>query len=291
MSRLRELFTIERPPPPTPAVRRLRRLIAFTALATVVVSLVNVAYAEEAGFALTVRTIWGLLRAVGFLFLMRAVRYGRVVSRPFGLILAATTVFAVERLVVPRSGGLLPQWPVIAGFVLLLALCVVIVWQLYRSPEITAHLTRRPPRRPVPAWVLTARVAALSYGALLLVPCLVAAGSLVGDRKLELAYAVPLVAAWFVLSFVVGFVVPWVSLFVIFHKRWARGLLGTVSAVLLVVQPALCWLLLGLDGLIRDGAPMVVAAGLALVALWRTRAGSGPDRAAAGPVVQGQLVR
>jgi len=202
---------------------------------------------------------------------MRAVRYGKVAARPFGLILAATTVFAVARLVQPREGSLLPPWQVVVGFTVLAGLCATVVWQLYRSPAITAHLTRRPPRRPVPAWVLTARVAALSYGALLLIPCLVAAGTLWSRPRIDLEYAVPIVIVWFLLSLGMGLVVPWLGIFMIFGKRSARVLLAAVSVVVMVVQPALCLLLLGVDGLIRDGAPLIITAGLALFALSRTR--------------------
>jgi len=268
---LRRLFMIERPPPATPASRRLRVLIAVTAAATVVVDLVNLEYAPEAGFALVVRTVWALLRAIGFLVLMRTVRYGRMAARPFGLILAATTVFAVARLAVPRSGGLLPAVPVVAGFVVLTVLCVLVVWQLYGSPEIEAHLSRRPPRRRVPPWVLTARVAALSYGALLLVPCLVAVGTLFDEPRLPTAVAGPLVIGWLVLSLTTGFLMPWVTLFVIFNKAWARVLLGFASVALLAIQPALCLTLLGVDGLVRDGAPMAIATALAIYGLWRSR--------------------
>src|SRR5690606_34191826 len=66
-----------RPPAPTPAVRRLRALIAVTALAVVVVEALNLLAAPEAGFGLGVRTAWALLRVVGFLALLRAVRLGR----------------------------------------------------------------------------------------------------------------------------------------------------------------------------------------------------------------------
>lgn len=235
------------------------------------VDLINLEYAPEGGFALTVRTIWALLRAIGFLVLMRTVRLGRLVARPFGLILCATTIFAVARLAVPRAGTLVPPWPVIAGFVLLTVLCGLVIWQLYGSPEIAAHLTRRPPRRPVSPWLLTARVAALSYGALLLVPGLVAAGTLFGEPRLPRTVAVPLVLGWLVVAFAVVFVMPWLSLFVVFDKTWARWLLGVASVLLVAVQLGLCLALLGVDGLLRDGAPMLVAAGLAIYGLWRSR--------------------
>jgi hypothetical protein len=46
---------------------------------------------------------------------------------------------------------------------------------------------------------------------------------------------------------------------------------GVVSVLVLAVQPALCYAVLGLDGLLRDGVPLIVTAILALVALHRSR--------------------
>lgn len=270
-SLLRDLFTIERPPPQPPAVRRLRTLILLTAAATVLVDLVNLEYAPEAGFDLAVRTIWALLRALGFLFLMRAVRYGRLISRPFGLILAATTVFAVGRLVVPRSGGLAPPWPVLAGFAVLFLLCATVMWLLYRSPSIATHLTRKSRFRQPSVWVLTARVAGLSLSALLLVPCLVAVGTLFDDPDLPLPVAVPVVIGWLLASLGLGFVVPWIMIFVILGKRWARVVMALVALVVLAVGPAVCWWLLGIDGLLRDGVPLVIAGVVTLYGLWASR--------------------
>jgi hypothetical protein len=270
-SLLRELFSIEQPPPQPPAVRRLRALVALTALATVVLDLINLGYADEPGFGLGVRTVWALLRALGFLFLMRAIRYGRMASRPFGLILAVTTVFAAGRLVIAREGRLVPQWPVIVAFVVLLVLCGAIVWQLYRSPVVAAHLSRRPPRRPISPWVLTARIAALSFSALLLVPCLVAAGSLLGhQRRVDPTVGVPVVVGWFVLAVLLGFLVPWVMIFVILGRRSARAIAMFISLLVLALQPILCVWLLGVDGFIRDGLPLVIVAVGALYALWRS---------------------
>jgi hypothetical protein len=268
---LRELFTIERPPSQPPAVRRLRMLVLVTAAATIAVDLVNLEYAREAGVALTVRTIWALLRALGFLFLMRTIRYGRVISRPFGLLLAATTVFAVGRLVVPRRGGLLPDWPVLAGFGVLAVLCAAVIWMLFRSPAIAEHLTRRSPRRPIPVWVLTARVAGLSYSALLLVPCLVAAGTLLDEPRVPPPVAVPVVLGWFVLALFLGFVVPWVMIFVLLGHRWARAVLAVVSVGVLTAGPVLCYWLLGIDGLLRDGVPLMIAAVVCLYGLVASR--------------------
>jgi hypothetical protein len=290
-SGLRDAFRLERPLPPTPASRRLRRLIALTALSVIAVEAVTFLAAEEAGFSLAVRTMWALLRVIGFLVLMRAVRYGRSAAKPFGLILAITTVFAVARLAQPRNGSLVPRPEVIGGLVVLAVLCGAVVWLLYRSPAVHEHLSTRPMRRHVPGWVLTARVAVLAYGALLLIPFLVAVGTLFDPeaRRLPVPYTVGLLIIWFVLFLAVGFTVPLGSFFVVVGKGWARWLVGGLSVVVLVVQPLLCYALLGPDGLLRDGVPMVLTALIGLYALHRSRGaatwvrpGSGTPPVAAG---------
>jgi hypothetical protein len=251
--------------------RRLRWLILLTAVATVVVDLVNLEYSPEVGFALGVRTFWALLRALGFLFLMREVRLGRMSARPFGLILCATTIFAVARLTQPREHGFLPAWPVLAGLGVLIVLCGSIIFVLYRSSRLDGHLVRRPPRRRIPPWVLTARVSALAFTPLLMIPCLVALGSLFGTPRLDRTEAVPIVVAWLGFAFVMGIVTSIVSMIVLYGKRWARVTLAGISVLVLILLPTLCWLLLGADGLIRDGAPLIFSALLCLYGLWRSR--------------------
>jgi hypothetical protein len=54
-------------------------------------------------------------------------------------------------------------------------------------------------------------------------------------------------------------------------KRWARVVFGLVAFAVLVVGPALCWWLLGVDGLLRDGVPLVIAAVVCLYGLWASR--------------------
>ena len=131
-----------RPPQPQlrrpSAVRVLTWLLAATATATVAVEVLNFWYAPEQGFALGVRTGWALLRAFGFLLLIGHVRRGRAGARPFGLILAVTTVFAVGRLIVPRSG--VPPLPGLIGFALLTLLCVAVIVLLYRSQAVRQAL-------------------------------------------------------------------------------------------------------------------------------------------------------
>ncbi|GAB4105681.1 hypothetical protein AB0C50_01700 [Micromonospora taraxaci] len=270
------------------AVRVLTILLATTAAATVVVELLNWWYAPEQGFGLAVRTGWAMLRSFGFLLLIGHVRRGRTVARPFGLILAVTTIFAVGRLIVPRQG--VPPLPGLLGFAVLTALCAAVVWLLYRSSALAGHLVRHrprividragiswretPPRRPqANAWLLTSRVAAFTYSPLMLVPALVAGGSIL-DGRLS---AVPAVLFWFGAGIAASYAVLFCTAFLMRGKDWARGLLVAVTVAVLAVDLPLCWWLLGVDGLVRDGGPLVAAAALALYGLRRaTRA---PDAA------------
>ncbi|MEV1145984.1 hypothetical protein [Micromonospora sp. NPDC049799] len=262
------------------AVRALTTLLATTAAATVVVELLNWVYAPEQGFALAVRTGWALLRSLGFLLLIGNVRRGRTVARPFGLILAVTTVFAVGRLIVPRQGT--PPLPGLLGFAVLTALCVAVVWLLYRSPAVASHLRRHrprlvidgrgiswretPPRRPeVSGWLLTARVAAFTYSPLMLVPALVAGADVLDDRLA----AVPAVLFWFGAGIVTSYAVLFCTAFLLRGRHWARRLLVVVTLVVLAVDLPLCWWLLDWDGLVRDGAPLATAAAVTLYALHR----------------------
>ena len=258
--------------PPTPAGVWLRRLIAVTAVAIVVVEAINLVASDEPGFSLVVRTVWALLRVVGFLVLMRAVRYGRAAARPFGLILAVTTAFAVFRLTEPRQGSLMPRTEILVGWAVLAVLCAAVVVLLYRSDAVAAHLAARPVRRHVPGWVLTARVAVLAYGALVLVPLLDGVGTLFSDeRRHPVPQTASLLFVWTLLFVLVGVVLPLGSFFVLMGKRWARWLLGLVSVVVLAFQPLLCYAVLGPDGLLRDGVPMILTVVVALVALHRSR--------------------
>ncbi|MFY1619344.1 hypothetical protein [Micromonospora sp. WMMD736] len=270
------------------AVRALTLLLATTAAATVVVELLNWWYAPEQGFGLAVRTGWAMLRSFGFLLLIGHVRRGRTVARPFGLILAVTTIFAVGRLIVPRQG--VPPLPGLLGFAALTALCVAVVWLLYRSSALAGHLVRHrprlvidktgiswretPPRRPqASAWLLTSRVAAFTYSPLMLVPALVAGGAILDDRL----SAVPAVLFWFGAGIAASYAVLFCTAFLMRGKDWARGLLVVVTFGVLAVDLPLCWWLLGLDGLVRDGAPLLAAATLTLYGL--RRASRAPDAA------------
>ncbi|AVT41332.1 hypothetical protein [Plantactinospora sp. BB1] len=277
------------------AVRVLTWLLAATAAATVAVDALNWWYADERGFGLAVRSGWALLRTLGFLILIRHVRRGRAGARPLGLILAVTTVFAVGRLIVPRAG--VPALPGVLGFAVLAVLCVAVVWLLYRSPSLREYLVRHPsrlvvdrrgiswrevtPRRPpVTGWLLTARVAAFTYGPLTLVPCLVAVGTILDGRLL----AVPTLVLWFGIGIGVSYAVLFCTFFLLRGKTWASGLLVLVSVAVVAVDLAFCWLLLGVDGLVRDGGPLVVAAGLTLYALRRASRAARDGVPAGSPV-------
>ncbi|MEU5549571.1 hypothetical protein ABZ738_07360 [Micromonospora sp. NPDC047793] len=269
------------------AVRALTALLAVTAAATVVVEVLNWWYAPEQGFGLAVRTGWAMLRSFGFLLLIGHVRRGRTVARPLGLILAITTVFAVGRLIVPRQG--VPSLPGLLGFALLTALCATVVWLLYRSPAIAGHLVRHrsrlvidrsgiswretPPRRPeTNAWLLTSRVAAFTYSPLMLVPALVATAGIVDGRLI----AVPAVLFWLGAGIATSYLVLFCTAFLLRGKRWAGTLLVVVSVAVLAVDLPLCWWLLGVDGLVRDGAPLVAAAVLAVYGVRRAARVSTP---------------
>ncbi|AEB42912.1 hypothetical protein [Micromonospora maris] len=262
------------------AVRAMTVLLAVTAAATVVVEVLNWWYAPEQGFGLAVRTGWAMLRSIGFLLLIGHVRRGRTVARPLGLILAVTTVIAVGRLIVPRHG--VPPLPGLLGFALLTALCVAVVWLLYRSPAIAGHLVRHrprlviersgifwretPPRRPeANAWLLTSRVAAFTYSPLMLVPALVAVAEILDGRP----FALPAVLFWLAAGIATSYLVLFCTAFLMRGKRWAGILLVVITVIVLAVDLPLCWWLLGVDGLIRDGTPLVAAAILALYGVRR----------------------
>ncbi|MEV0805064.1 hypothetical protein [Micromonospora sp. NPDC050200] len=262
------------------AVRALTTLLVVTAAATVVVELLNWWYAPEQEFGLAVRTGWAMLRSLGFLVLVGHVDRGRTVARPFGLILAVTTVFAVGRLVVPRQG--VPPLPGLLGFALLTALCVSVVALLHRSEAVGGHLVRHrktlvvsggtiswrevaPKRPPVTGWLLTSRVAAFTYSPLMLVPALVAGGAILDGRLI----AAPAVLIWFLAGIAVSYAVLFCTAFLMRGRRWARTLLAAITLGVLAVHLPLCWWLLGVDGLVRDGGPLVVAAALALYGLRR----------------------
>jgi hypothetical protein len=270
--------TVRRPP----AVRALVVLLVATAAATVATEVLNWWYADEQGFGLAVRTGWAMLRALGFLILIWHVRRGRAGAKPFGLILAVTTVFAVGRLLVPRDGP--PALPGVAGFAGLAVLCAAVVLLLYRSPAVSGYLVRHPnrlvidrkgiswqeaaPRRPqATGWLLTARVAAFTYAPLMLVPCLVSIGA-IPDRG---PFALSAVVLWFLVAIGVSYAVLLATFFLLRGRRWARALMWGITAAVLLVDLPLCWWLLGTDGLVRDGGPLVVAAGLTHYAIWRGR--------------------
>jgi len=275
-----------------PAIRALTWLLVATAAATAGVELLNFWYAPEQGFGLAVRTGWALLRTLGWLILIWHVRRSRAVSRPLDLILAVTTVFAVGRLVVPRDGA--PPAAGLVGFGVLALLCATVVTLLYRHPTLRGHLVRYPnklvatrqglewreaaPRRPpVAAWVLTARVAAFTYSPLILVPAVISVGELGSRPEYILA-----VVFWIFVGIGASYAVLLTTFFLQRGKAWARQLMVWVSLGVLVIDLPLCYLLLGADGLIRDGAPLVTAALLACYAVWRAgRTAAAPTTTAA----------
>ena len=273
------------------AVRAATGLLVATAAATIGVELLNLWYAPEHGYGLAIRTGWAVLRTLGWFILIWQVRRARATAKPLGLILAITTVFAVGRLVVPASG--LPALPAVLGFATLVALCVAVVVTLYQHPVVRDHLTRypkrivltsdglgltdAPPKRgTLTGWAMTARVAAFTYSPLILVPCVISFGELRERPEWLLA-----VLFWLAVGIGVSYAVLLATIFLRKGKPGARRALGWITLFALVVDLPLCYLLLGVDGLIRDGAPLVAAALLTCYSLWRA------SRAPATPVVVG----
>jgi hypothetical protein len=253
----------------TRAVGALSLLLALTAVATVVVEVLAVRYAPDRNAGLIVRAVWAVVRAFGWLALIVPVRRGRAAARPFGLILAVTTVFAVGRLIVPESGA--PPRSGVIGFAVLTVLCLLVVVLLYRHPAVTGHLTRRvqfpgldPDRPMLSGWAWTVRVSSLTYSPLMLVPACVSVGELGHRPQWILA-----VALWFAVALGLGFVVFPITLFAMRGGRTSRRAIVWITVLALAVDLPLCFVLLGLDGLIRDGTPLVVAALLTLFALTR----------------------
>ena len=245
-------------------VRLLVALLATTAVVTVAVEFLNWWLTPDAGYALFIRTIWALLRSLGFLALIWHVRRGRAGAAPFAVILCVTTIFALGRLVTPRDGY--PQIVGVLGFLAVVGLCLTVLGLFYRSPAVRAFLVRAR-RQPLPAWLVTTRVAAFTYSPLMLVAAAVSIGQIVGGR-LE---AIPAVVLWFGAAIALSYATLFATYFLLRGKRWARVLIIGVTLLVLAIHLPLCWWLLGLDGLIRDGVPMLAAAALALGGLWRTR--------------------
>nr|WP_308129023.1 hypothetical protein [Actinoplanes polyasparticus] len=271
------------------ALSALTALLLATAAATVVVEVLNYLYAPSHGFGLAVRTGWALLRTLGWLLLVRQVRRNRAVARPLGLILAVTTIFAVGRLVVPRSG--LPPLPGVIGFAALVLLCGAVVAMLYRHPVVREHLVRHPnrlvftreglrmqeatPRQaPVTGWLLTARIAAFTYSPLMLVPCLISFGELRDRPEWLLA-----VLFWLAAGIGVSYAVLLGTFFLMRGKAGARRYLAWLTLFVLAWDLPLCYFLLGLDGLVRDGAPLLAAALLTWYGLLRGHRTAEPDAA------------
>lgn len=239
------------------AVGRVTWLLVATALATAAAEVLNWWYAADGGWTLFVRTGWALVRALGFLLLIWHVRRARPAAVPLGIVLSVTTIAALARLVVPRHG--LPALPGLAGFAVVAALCLAVLWQLHRSPGLRAHLAAGEGRRAgVPGRLVTARVAALAYGPLTLVAALIALGETVPARPETL----PVALGWLAAGFALNWAVLPISFFLVRGHRWPRTALTLLTGAVLALQLSLCWWLLGADGLVRDGTPVVLAAAL-----------------------------
>ena len=261
-------------------VRLLIALLFLTALSTAAAEVLNWWFTRDADYGLFVRTTWALIRSLAFLLVIWQVRRGRSTAPPFALILAVTTLFALGRLLIPKAGTPSTLGIVAFAWVALLSLAVLLL--LYRSAQVREYLSRHPsrmvfsakgvewkpvpPRRPpIPGRLLTARVAALSYGPLVVVAAAVAMGRVFAGRIDLISVVVPWLVGGLALAYVVGLL----TIFLIRGKRWPATALLWLTVLVLAVDLPLCWLVLGVDGLVRDGGPLVVAALLALAAIVR----------------------
>lgn len=263
-----------------PKVRLLIALLFLTAISTAGAEVLNWWFTRDADYGLFVRTTWALIRSLAFLVVVWQVRRGRASAPPLTLILAVTTLFALARLVIPKAG--MPSTLGIAAFAWIALLCALALLLLYRSAEVREYLSRHPsrvvfttkgvewkpvpPRRaPVPGRLITARVAALSYSPLVVVAAAVALGRVWDGRVDLLTIVLPWLAGGLALAYVIGLL----TIFVMRGKRWASTALIWLTLLVLAADLPLCWLVLGTDGLIRDGGPLAVAALLVLLSVVR----------------------
>ena len=106
----------------------------------------------------------------------------------------------------------------------------------------------------------------------MLVPCLISVGEL--DDKPQYLLAV---IFWFAAGIAASYAVLLSTIFLVRGKPFGRRLLVWVSIAVLVVDLPLCYLVLGLDGLVRDGAPLVAAVLLTFFSLWRAARAPAPS--------------
>ena len=80
---------------------------------------------------------------------------------------------------------------------------------------------------------------------------------------------------WFAAALVISYAVLVVTGFLMRQKPWARTGLVWLTGLVLLIHLPLCWLLLGVDGLVRDGGPLLAASSLAMFGLWRSASKTG----------------
>ncbi len=249
-------------------VRLLIGLLVVTALSTAGAEVLNWWFNPDADYALFVRTAWALVRSLAFLLVIWQVRRGRASAAPFALVLAITTLFALGRLLVPKHGA--PTALSIAAFAWVALLCLTVSLLLYKSSVVRGYLSRRARasrRAPMPARLITARVAALTYSPLVVVAAVIALGRVFAGQVELVTIVLPWLAGGLALSFPVSFL----TLLLMRGTRWPAVALVWLTGLVVAIDLPLCWLVLGPDGLVRDGSPLVAAAVLVIVSLMRPR--------------------
>jgi hypothetical protein len=229
---------------------------------------------------LVVRGIWALIRAVGLILAARHVSRGSAAARGVVIVLAVSTVFNTVRLVGGRydpAVGPLPHVLVDGLLIGSAALCVALILLVVWLAPVREHLSQSPtkkrnllirlvtPSPDEPTWVLTSRPLAASLAACVGVPLLVgAAGLFSGDLAgryppLRVVAAVTALGMQLVIMLILVLVLPY-ALISIGKLPGARWVVSVLALMVIVTQPVICPIVLGVDGLVRDALPAVVAA-------------------------------
>lgn len=228
---------------------------------------------------LVVRGSWALVRAIGLILAARHVSRGSAAARGVVIVLAVSTVFNTVRLVGGRydpAVGPLPHALVDGLLIGSAVLCAVLILLVVWLAPVREHLSQPPtkkrnllirlvtPSPDEPTWVLTARPLAASLAACVGVPLLVGAAGLFGGDlagrypTLRVVAATGALGGQLVILLILILVLPY-ALVGIGKLPGARWVVSVLALMVIVSQPVICPIVLGVDGLVRDALPAVVA--------------------------------
>lgn len=257
----------------------LAGLVSLAADAAVIVTLLSSDATEPLGGtgALVIRAVWALIRAIGLLLVARPLARGSATARGVAIVLAVSTVFNAFRL---STSGITNSAVTNVLLAAAAVMCLLVVVLLVAVPPVRAHLTSKPgekrrflrPAPDEPTWVLTARPLAASLLPCLTVPLLVGLAALLGGDISEsfgtarAVLSVPALVVQAVLILVMSTVLGY-ALLGIGRVPGTRWVVAVFAIIVVATQPLICWLVLGIDGLIRDAVPAVLASVLVLYGL------------------------